>query len=131
MSHISIKYLSINYYSSTYLISSTKGMMIGFKLIYYLTTRGAQKNIKLLFIILWINISIKPLLLGRLVKWLFFYKKNHYAPVSQIIWCNRACNIFPLIHALMWPESSPHQDSNLDPSMRGRRLTNWVTLPLW
>ncbi len=42
----------------------------------------------------------------------YFFRKNHYAPVSQANWCNMtftAGNLFPCHSCIRWPESSPHQ----------------------
>ncbi len=44
-----------------------------------------------------------------------FFFLNHYAPVRQANWCNMtftAGNLFPSHSCIVWPESSPHWDSN-------------------
>ncbi len=51
-------------------------------------------------------------------------KKNHDGPVNQENWCNMnftVTNLFPLIHALVWPESSPNQVAN--PGTQNERQT--------
>ncbi len=60
---------------------------------------------------------------------LFFFTKNHYAPVSLTNWWNMTFTALvissPLIHALVWPESSPHWELNSGPQHE-----RWMTYRL-
>ncbi len=58
----------------------------------------------------------------------FFF---HYAPVSQINWCNMpftAGNLFPSHSCIGWCESTPHWDSNLVPQIE-RQPTYQLSYP--
>ncbi len=66
-------------------------------------------------------------------KWLGFFCGflNHYAPVSQANWYNVTLQLIIsslLIHALVWPQSSPHQDSNPGPRHE-RQMTYQLSYP--
>ncbi len=55
-----------------------------------------------------------------LILFIFYLKKNHCAPVSQVNWCNMtftAGNLFPSHSCIGWPKSSPHRDSNPGPQL--------------
>ncbi len=49
--------------------------------------------------------------------------------LTGAIWLLQLVISSPLIHALVWPKSSPDLDLNPVPSMRGRRLTKWAIAP--
>ncbi len=62
---------------------------------------------------------------------LSFFRKNHYAPVSQASWCNMtftAAKLFPSHTCIGWSESSPHRDSNPGPQHE-RRMTYQLSYP--
>ncbi len=91
---------------------------------------------------IWINILKKRCgTTGHVVVWqnfwilflyiYFFFRKNHYAPVSQANRCNMtftAGNLFPSYTCIGWPESSPHRDSNLGPQDE-RQTTYQLSYP--
>ncbi len=62
----------------------------------------------------------------------FVWRKNHYPSISQANWCDMILQLvisYPLIHALVWLESSPNWDSKPgSPAWEADNLPNELSL---
>ncbi len=62
---------------------------------------------------------------------IYFFKINHHAPVSQANWCNMtftAVNLFPSHSWIEWPNSSPRRDLKSGPQLE-RQTTYQLSYP--